>query len=189
MGVRDKIVKALLGTPGERAAQQGFVDQVYHGTSKDADFKKFKDSRHGTWTTTDPASASQYAIENDSMGYRLSPGGGYKMEEVNSASRVLPLLARPMQKPFIVDEVPDFIRNADNYKKAQSDWFDQLRRQGHDGVIYPGGVRVDFNNANLRSQFAPFDPANIDKPVIFGAGVPALGMGAIGDQTQYQEAQ
>lgn len=153
-----------------RAVAQGFDTSTlrYHGTSKDKDFRKFQDSRHGTWTTTSPEDASGYAMSNDSMGHRLAPGGGWQMEEVNSASRVLPLYARPLQNPLVVDEVPEFLRNAGNYKKAQSDWFDQLRRAGHDGVIFPGGVRVDFNNANLRGQFAPFDPKNIDKSVIMG---------------------
>jgi hypothetical protein len=158
-----------------RAAQQGFDTEVplYHGTSKDADFKKFKDSRHGTWTTTDPAEASGYALQNDSRSYRLSQERGAKpwdMEEVNSKSRVLPLYAKPLENPAFVESYPERLQGATNYKKAQSEWFDELKAKGHDGVMMPGGVRIDFDNANLRSQFAPFDPANEGRSMILGAG-------------------
>lgn len=158
-----------------RAQQQGFdtSQPLYHGTSKDADFGKFKDSRHGTWTTTDPESASSYAKQNDSQGYRLASGSGYKLEPVNTASRVMPLYGKPLENPY-TGPVPDSVRRASNYKNAQSDWFDQLRRQGHDGVLFPGSdgqtVRVDFNNSSLRGQFAPYDPKNAGKSMILGAG-------------------
>jgi hypothetical protein len=195
MGARDAIAKLLMGVLNpeqrlSRAAEQGFDVSTprYHGTSKDKDFTKFKDSRHGTWTTTDPKEASAYALQNDSQGFRLAPGSGYKLEPTNTASRVLPLYARPPQNPYVVAEYPEWLRGATNYKKAQSDWFDQLRSQGHDAVDFGNGVRVDFNNANLRGQFAPFDPANAGKPVIMGGGVaaPAGALGALYDPSQYE---
>lgn len=156
-----------------RAAEQGFDTSrpLYHGTSKDVDFKKFKDSRHGTWTTDDPASASMYAKNNDSKNLVLDHSApGYQFKEINSADRVLPLYAKPMANPYTVTEYPEAVRNATNYKRAQSEWFDHLKRQGHDGLLMPGGVRVDFRNENLRSTFAPFDPKNAGKPMILGAG-------------------
>lgn len=161
-----------LGTEARlaRAEAQGFDTSapLYHGTSKDFDFKTFKDTRHGTWTTIDPVEASGYAIQNDSKSFRLT-GKGWEMEPVNSASRVLPLYAKPLENPY-TGAIPDAVRNASNYKKAQSAFFDQLRGQGYDGVLLPGGIRVDFNNANLRSTLAPFDPKNEGRSVIFGAG-------------------
>jgi len=152
-----------------RAQAEGFdtATPVYHGTSKDAEFKKFKDSRHGTWTTRDPKEASSYATQNDSMGHSYEGG---RFIPTNTASRVMPMYAKPLENPYVVDKVPDAVRNASNYKKAQSEWFDSLRRAGHDGVDYGSGVRVDFRNENLRSAFAPFDPKNTDKSVILGAG-------------------
>lgn len=163
-----------------RATEQGFDTSrpVYHGTSKDKDFTKFKDSRHGTWTTTNPTEASGYAMNNDSKGYVIDHAArGFAMKPVNSADRVIPLYAKPLENPYNVMEQgwPESVSRASNYKKAQSEFFDQLKRAGHDGVIMPGGpdgsgIRVDFNNANLRGQFAPFDPKNAGKPVIFGAG-------------------
>jgi hypothetical protein len=87
-------------------------------------------------------------------------------------------------------EYPANLQNATNYKKAQSDWFDQLRAAGHDGVVFDNGVRVDFNNANLRSQFAPFDPKNAEKSIIFGglAGAAPAGvaLGSLAAQDNYQ---
>jgi hypothetical protein len=156
-----------------RATEQGFdtTKPVYHGTSKDADFKKFKDSRHGTWTVDDPRIASEYATVNDSQGFAYDSG---KMVPTNTSSRVMPLYAKPLENPYIVrggEDIPESVRTAGNYKAAQSEWFEQLRLAGHDGVQFAeGGVRVDFNNANLRGQFAPFDPKNNGKSVIFGAG-------------------
>lgn len=162
-----------------RAAEQGYDTStpLYHGTSKDADFQKFKDSRHGTWTTSDPKEASGYAMQNDSQSYRMSTARGAKpwdMEPVNSASRVLPLYAKPLQNPAHFSSYPEHLQGATNYKRAQSEWFDELRRAGHDGIVMQGGpdgskVRVDFNNANLRSAFAAFDPKNIGKSTITGA--------------------
>jgi hypothetical protein len=192
--MRSRVVKALLDMSQEarmaRAAEQGFdtTTPLYHGTSKDVDFQKFKDSRHGTWTTTDPKEASGYATQNDSKSFRLAPGGGWNMEPVNSAERVLPLYGRPLQNPYVMTEqgYPDALKNATNYKKAQSEWFDQLRSQGHDGVVMPGNVRVDFNNSNLRGQFAPFDPANVDTNKIMGAVVPGVGISALADPGLYE---
>jgi hypothetical protein len=172
--VRRAAREALDMSPEARAAratEQGFDVGTprYHGTSKDVDFKKFNDSRHGTWTATDPAEASMYAANNDSMNYRLAPGSGYNLEKVNDASRVLPLYAKPLENPYR-GPMPDHLRTASNYKKSQSNWFDTLRREGYDGWEPGGGIRVDFNNANLRGQHAPFDPANEGKSIIFGAG-------------------
>jgi hypothetical protein len=149
----------------ERAKQQGFDtdNTLYHGTSKDVDFKKFKDSRHGTWSTEDPESASSYAKENDSKGYVVdNDARGFAMKPTNTADRVIPMYAKPLENPY-TGPTPDFVQKASNYKKAQSDWFDQLKRQGYDGLQQGHGVRVDFNNANLRSTFAQFDPKNEGK--------------------------
>ena len=48
----------------------GVPRTYYTGTSKDVDFDKFNVGRHGVWFTSDPKSASSYADENDSQGYR-----------------------------------------------------------------------------------------------------------------------
>jgi hypothetical protein len=109
---------------------QGLRRRYYTGTSKDKDFTAFQESRHGTWLTDDPHDASSYAEQNDSQGYR--PGPGWTYEKTNTASRVIPAYVR-VENPY-TGELPDFAR-VDNYKKAQSDWFDTLRRKGHDAWV------------------------------------------------------
>jgi hypothetical protein len=113
---------------------EGKPVRYYHGTSKDTDFKKFNMSRHGVWLTSDPDSASSYAKENDSqktVSEWDSGKGGLKWTDKNTASRVIPVYAK-IENPFTGDR-PEF--NTDNYKKAQSDWFDVLRSQGYDGWV------------------------------------------------------
>lgn len=122
----------------------GVPRTYYHGTSKDADFKKFKMSRHGVWLTADPEEASKYAIENDSQGFRAE---GWSIKPTNTASRVIPVHAR-IEKPFVGEMPQEYIR--DNYKKSQSDWFDALRSNGYDGWVpksQNGKLAVALGNA------------------------------------------
>jgi len=109
--------------------------RFYTGTSKDKDFTAFQESRHGTWLTDSPEDASSYALSNDSMGYR--PGPGWTYEKTNQASRVIPAYAK-IENPYR-GEKPDWVMKQDNYKKAQSDWFDQLRSQGYDAWVPDSG--------------------------------------------------
>ena len=145
-GVVKKALKAvadLFGTPemekwrGKSVIPSSRVeDRYFTGTSKDKDFANFNVGRHGVWLTKDPAEASMYALQNDSMGYRYGPSG---IEKTNTASRVIPVFARA-ENPY-TGELPDFALKQ-NYKRAQSEWFDQLRSQGHDAWL-------PENNPNL----------------------------------------
>jgi len=138
---------------------------VYHGTSKDVDFNSFKGNKNGIWFTPDTESASSYAMQNDSMGFKQ--GYGYKMEPTNRASRVIPAYVS-IENPAIFDVWPNQIRDATNYKKALGDYFTQLKAQGHDGVIFGSGkdtVYVAFNPEQVKSATAnkgTFDPLNKD---------------------------
>lgn len=114
------------------AHDNGVPRRYFHGTSKDKDFDKFNVSRHGAWFTTDPKDASQYASENDSMGLQQIPGT-FDYKKVNHAARVIPAYLR-LENPY-TGEKPKEIQQAANYKRAQSDWFDQLRRAGHDSWL------------------------------------------------------
>jgi hypothetical protein len=105
-------------------------DRYFHGTSKDKDFSQFNVGRHGVWLTKNPEEASEYALQNDSMGLR--PGPGWSYEKTNTASRVIPVFARA-ENPY-TGALPDFAMSP-NYKRAQSEWFDQLRSQGHDAWL------------------------------------------------------
>lgn len=111
--------------------QEGQPVKFYHGTSKDKDFNKFKMTRHGVWLTTDPEEASMYAKQNDSQ--NIVWDGLYKTRYTNTASRVIPVYAK-IENPY-TGEKPEHVLNKDNYKKAQSDWFDSLRMKGYDGWI------------------------------------------------------
>jgi hypothetical protein len=102
---------------------------LYTGTSKDKDFTSFNVGRHGAWFTRDPAEASEYAERNDSQGYKQD---GWKLTPINTASRVIPAYVKA-ENPYTGDLPDEVLR--DNYKKAQSDWFDTLRRKGHDAWI------------------------------------------------------
>lgn len=101
----------------------------YTGTSKDKDFTSFNMGRHGAWFVRDPAVASQYAEENDSMGHKYEGG---KYVRVNTASRVIPAYVKA-ENPY-TGELPEEALSA-NYKASQSNWFDTLRRKGHDAWI------------------------------------------------------
>ena len=126
--------------------------RLYHGTSRDQDFKQFKVPGNGAWFTTNPKDASQYAIENDSQNYRWDSGGYVR---TNTASRVIPVYVRAMN-PLRITELPDEVRHAGannrggdptkTYRKAQRDWFDKLRREGYDAVVIGGDTVVVLNS-------------------------------------------
>lgn len=129
----------------------------YTGTSKDKDFTSFNVGRHGAWFTRDPAEASQYAERNDSQGYKHE--AGWKLTPTNTASRVIPAYVKA-ENPYTGDLPDEVLRS--NYKAAQSDWFDTLRRKGHDAWVparyngdlvvalkEPQQIKSIFNNGNF----------------------------------------
>lgn len=110
----------------------GVPHVFYTGTSKDKDFPSFNVGRHGVWFTRDPAEASRYAEENDSQGFTRddSPGASpWAMKRTNTASRVISVHIKA-ENPY-TGEIPQEVLR-DNYKHAQSSWFDKLRAAGHD---------------------------------------------------------
>jgi hypothetical protein len=135
--------------------------RVYTGTSKDTDFKSFRAPQNGIWFTSDPSSASQYAVENDSRGLKFD---GRSYTEVNTAARVMPVYLS-LKNPKVYSTWPDSVRLATNYKRAQGLLWQQLRLQGHDGVIGPDGIYVVFEPTQIKSavgndgQFDPKKPS------------------------------
>ena len=109
---------------------EGNPRTYYHGTSKDQPFTGFKVGRHGAWFTSDPKDASMYAQANDSMSSRFEGG---RFVPQNTASRVMPVYLKA-SNPFL-GEFPEKYKNVENYKKAQSEWFDELRANGYDSWI------------------------------------------------------
>jgi len=138
---------------------------VYHGTSKDKDFTSFRGNKNGIWFTPDTKIASGYAMDNDSMNYRF--GAGFNVEKTNTASRVIPAYLS-LKNPAIFDVWPKSLLHATNYKKAQGDYFTQLKAQGYDGVIVGSGrdkTFVAFNPEQVKSATAnrgTFSPESKD---------------------------
>jgi hypothetical protein len=143
------------GLAAEEVEEPKPEDEVlYHGTSKDRPFTKLKDARNGTWFTTDPAEASQYAIENDSMGYRWEDG---KPVATNRMPRVMPM-RHTFENTLELNELPKELKEATNYKKAQGVYFDQLRQQGYDSVRFKQdnghSIVVSLDNSKLKPLYS-----------------------------------
>lgn len=141
--------------------EDGSPKVYYHGTSKDKDFKKFNVGRHGAWVTDDPNEASMYAEANDSQGYKFD---GRNVVTTNTASRVMPVHVK-ITKPY-TGAMPSHFATTDNYKRAQSNFFDHLRSQGFDGWIpqeQGGLVAVALSNpTQIKSSLGNngnFDPS------------------------------
>lgn len=122
---------------------------MYTGTSKDANFASFKAPGNGVWFTSDPKIASDYAKDNDSKGMKLIPGT-WRYEQTNSADRVLPVYLS-IQNPYITTQADHDGMNKNNYRKAQKELFDNLKRQGYDGVYMGSGTWVAFEPTQIKS--------------------------------------
>ncbi len=145
---------------GSVAHTDGVPTTYYHGTSKDKDYTSFNIGKHGLWLTADPAEASSYAAENDSQNYKYE-GGQYV--KTNQAARVLPVHIKA-ENPYRGDK-PEELFQKQNYKKAQSDWFEQLRSQGYDSWIpdsQKGSLAVALKEpTQIKSIYnRSFDPKN-----------------------------
>lgn len=112
--------------------------KLYHGTSKDADFKAFKMPKNGVWFTNDSKEASDYAETNDSQDLKYVDG---KYVRVHVASRVIPCYVRATN-PIILDDWPPALLTAENYRRAQGIYFDKLRAQGYDAIVFKNGMIV-----------------------------------------------
>jgi len=154
----------LMSWFGNSTAHENGVPSVYyHGTSKDKPFNSFKVGRHGAWFTRDPETASEYAESNDSMNHKFNHSTG-RYEKTNIAFRVVPAHLK-IENPY-TGEYEGVV--GDNYKRHQSDWFDQLRAKGHDGwmpasnpdlaVVFGGPHQIKSAIGNDGT----FDPTNPD---------------------------
>lgn len=124
--------------------EDGSPRLFYTGTSKDVDFKSFNIPKNGAWFTADHKVASDYAIDNDSKGtvWDKSPGASpWATKEINTKSRVFPVYLK-VERPYVVTDADHERMNINNYKKAQGQFFDDLRAKGHDSVIM-GGTKAD----------------------------------------------
>lgn len=129
--------------------------RVYHGTSKDKDFSKFKDQPNGIWFTASPKEASAYAKQNDSMVTRYDPRDGFTHK--NTSARVIPVYLSIQNPAKLTDEQLKQLKYATNYRKAQREVFGGLKSQGYDGIIFSDQFGLEFGD----SVFAVFSPSQI----------------------------
>jgi hypothetical protein len=145
--------------------------RLYHGTSKDIVFNKFKSGKRGIWLTTNPYEASEYAAQNDSMGYVYEDG---KYVKTNTASRVIPVHANITNPYKITDEDMRFLNSKSNYAALQRQLFDKIASKGHDGVDMGGGVWVAFHPEQVKSAIGnvgTFDPSKKEMGYASGGDV------------------
>lgn len=125
----------------QMADEYGEPMMFFHGTSKDADFRKMRVPRNGAWFAKSSKEASDYAMENDSVGFRPAPTreNPWAQAPVNRASRVMPVYLNaknPMRFPD-PREFSDILQAAggDNYRRGQGLLFDRYRNEGFDSVV------------------------------------------------------
>lgn len=163
--------------------QDGKPKILYHGTSKDKDFDKFKTGPRGAWFTEDSKEASSYAEENDS-GYRVvdyHPRTGFVKKDISA--RVIPVYLSIKNPATLTEAQASKIMHAKNYAKAQAEVFEEVRKQGHDGVNLGHGIWVAFDPTQIKSatgNVGSFNPK--DQRIQYSAratgkvnGLPAYG--------------
>jgi hypothetical protein len=110
-------------------------------------------------------SASDYAIDNDSKGLKYNPDTR-KYDDVNSASRVLPVYLR-IVNPYPMTSVDMQRVNVANYKAAQAKLFDELRAKGYDGVQWSPAEWVAIGSANqIKSAIGNNGDFSLSSPLI-----------------------
>lgn len=165
--------------------EDGSPLKLYTGTSKDTIFESFKDSDRGTWVTSDPALASEYALENDSMNLRLEYGPkGREYVRTNTRSRVLPVYAsvknildlstREKQDAFYKEnKIPTF-GGASGYQKEQAAIGRVAKSRGYDAIQWAPNVWAVFDpKKNIKSQFNEFTEKSIAGTKFSAAPLPA----------------
>lgn len=129
--------------------ENGEPKVMYTGTSKDKDFDKFKVPTNGVWFTSDKNEASSYAEQNDSQKDAFENG---EWVSKNTAGRVTPVFLNIRKiadfNSEITEDQKDKLRYANNYKKLQSQYFQNiyysipLGQKRYDGIDYSGDGNV-----------------------------------------------
>lgn len=186
-----------------RAAEQGFTQEVYHGTRATKPFDEFRpqmgQQRHdlpGVHVGTKEAAQERleqyfggksFGLEND-------------LARSDQAASVMPLRMKA-EKPFVNKSGAPYTEGEIRQKVAafakkeglKPDSYDakirfrnSLVKQGYDVVPYvntvedPGNISyLVLKPENLRSRFAQFDPANIGKAGLMGGLAAMLGGAAM----------
>ncbi len=124
---------------------------VFHGTSKDKEFKKFKETGKGIFVTTSTEEASDYALQNDSMKFGDYDHVSRTFKELNTASRVIPLkLLKQNVYTLTVGDL-EFLNSSPNYGRLQRELHTKIKKQGFDVIDYGKGVYAVLTPDRLTS--------------------------------------
>ena len=145
--------------------------KVFHGTSKDKDFKKFKDSGKGIFVTVDPKEASEYSEQNDGMKFGdYDPSTG-KFKEINTASRVIPLNVNLGNSYKLTDEDFKYLNSKPNYGALQKSLHQKLKNEGYDSVDYGKGVYAILTEGRLNNLLTNEVMFSSDNEVFRGVAI------------------
>ena len=141
--------------------EQGEPLVVYHGTSKDVDFKSFRVGMRGAWFTESPELAGSYAKANDSqdLKFEWDPESGRLVgREVNTASRIFPVYLRIEDPAQLTPEEQAQFKSVENYAALQRELFSKYKARGHDGIFIRSedgkhDVWVVFDPKQIKSVF------------------------------------
>jgi len=160
----------------------GKLIPLYHGTSKDKPFDKFKKSSRGTWLTTDPEAASSYAKQNDSQKHVWNPETR-RLEDVNTSAHVHQVYANAEKIYQMTEAEKAEYHRTSNYAAFQRKLTAKAAAEGYDAIDYGGGVYAIINPENIKSaisgdskaplgskRIASSQRGSID-PSVFGEGL------------------
>ncbi|UOF80613.1 hypothetical protein [Caudoviricetes sp.] len=134
--------------------KEGQLIPLFHGTSKDKPFTSFKESGRGIWLTSDPKSASQYAVENDAMTIKYN-FEKRAFEDLNTSARVIPVYANVKNPYKPSEEEFQKMKMTENYAKAQKILMEKAKKEGYDAIDYGGGVIAVASPKQLQSTLSP----------------------------------
>lgn len=143
--------------------QNGQPLVVYHGTSSDTDFKKFRIGQRGAWFGESPDTASMYATSNDSQGHVWD---GRNFIPKNTKPRIYPVYLN-IQNPYTLTEADwtDLRGDSSSYQVKQRALTNRAKAMGHDGINYGDGVWVAFRPEQIKSAVGnkgTYDPRTGD---------------------------
>ena len=130
---------------------KNLILKVFHGTSKDKEFKKFKDTGKGVFVTISAKEASDYAEQNDSMKFGDYDFATRTFKEINTASRVIPMNLELGKVYKLSKEDFAYLNSKPNYAALQKQLHSKIKSEGYDTIDYGGGVYAVITQNRLTS--------------------------------------
>lgn len=115
---------------------------MYHGTSIDKDFSKFKVGSRGAWFASSQEVANEYAEQNDSQEDKYNQDS-HRYEKLNHSGRIMPVYLK-VENPYVLTSEDRFKVNTANYAKAQRELFARVRELGHDGILWNNALNKEW---------------------------------------------